>query len=139
MVNPRASQARSERVNPVGWISPITWGLANAGIVLILGCSIIAFITSLFEVGERRVAIFLEIANLCAAMAGGFTAGKRSGRHGLPNGIIVALGYVILFTLLTGSGIPPIRLVSVGLRRTLVAIVAGAIGGIVGVNFAGPS
>jgi len=113
--------------------SPVVSGLYWSGIWLAVGALVLSALLTGSSLNESGLLPWVFGVHGCASLAGGFVAAKRSGRKGwyfgMANGLLYAVLLLTVSFLATDAGwtsAVPILL--------LVTCLAGALGGILGVN-----
>ena len=106
--------------------------LAFLGAIFLI-CTVFSAVASVIDLSDGAFALMSSFALCAGCFAGGFTAAKRRGRHGIKSGLIcgaVIFGAALLF------GIIFVRNFSVGgfFTKLLIIMICSAIGGIFGVN-----
>ncbi len=113
--------------------SPVASGLYWSGIWLAIGALILSVLLTGSSLNESNMLPWVFAVHGFATMAGGFVSAKKSGRKGwyfgMANGLLYSVLLLAISFLATDAGWSssvPILL--------LVACIAGALGGMVGVN-----
>ncbi|MFB9279215.1 TIGR04086 family membrane protein [Cohnella cellulosilytica] len=113
--------------------SPVASGLYWSGIWLAIGALILSVLLTGPSLNESNMLPWVFVVHGFATMAGGFVSAKKSGRKGwyfgFANGLLYAVLLLAVSFLATDAGWSssvPILL--------LVACLAGALGGMIGVN-----
>ncbi|WP_054027257.1 TIGR04086 family membrane protein [Bacillus sp. FJAT-28004] len=113
--------------------SPLLAGVLFSIIWLAVGALLLSLLLHFTGMKESSLPTNAMLVHGCAALAGGFTSGRRSERKGWYNGAILGLLYgsiVIIISFLASNA-------SVSVHSLLLlgaALLAGAFGGMIGVN-----
>ncbi|GGD54817.1 TIGR04086 family membrane protein [Paenibacillus nasutitermitis] len=113
--------------------APMLSGLLYAGVWLAAGALLLSAMLRWGNMQESDLPSYSLIVHGCAALAGGFVSGRRSGRRGWYSGGMLGLFYAVLVLFIsfmaTNTGIS---------GRTFIMLVetllCGMLGGMVGVN-----
>lgn len=106
------------------------WALALA-IVLALAASTVVYVTSL---DERVLSWVVDVGSFVILGLSSFITAKRQERHGLAYGLTIG-GFYAAVTLVAGGLLfPPFLGFGAFLKRLGFSLLAGACGGILGVN-----
>lgn len=113
--------------------SPLLSGIVNAFVWLCVGAVLTSLIVSMTDMKEQMLTTAAFLIHGVASLFGGFSSGKRSGNKGWYHGAILGLLYTLIVVLVGFLGF------DAGLGKDtaallLIAIPAGAIGGMFGVN-----
>lgn len=113
--------------------SPVVSGLYWSGIWLAIGAVILSIMLTGSSVDEVNLLPWVFGVHGCSSLAGGFVAARKAGRKGwyfgLANGLLYALAVLIISFLATDASWTMAVPTLLG-----VAAIAGAFGGMVGVN-----
>lgn len=113
--------------------SPLLAGVIFSLIWLAAGALLLSLLLHFTSMKESNLGLYTLIVHAVSALAGGLTSGKRSERKGWYNGSILGLLYgvivLIVSFLSSNASITWQSIILLG-----AALVAGAFGGIVGVN-----
>lgn len=113
--------------------SPLLAGLLTAWSLIIVGSLLTAFVLNVTKVQEQNFNYFSYTINIFALLAGGWIAGRRSGRRGWYYGALTGLLYAVIVFLI-GLLAFDNALDWTGLLYFTSAVVIAALGGMVGVN-----
>lgn len=114
-------------------VMPMLAGLAYALIWLAAGALLLSLLLHLTDMKESELGTYAMIVHGCSSLAGGFTCGKRSFRRGWYNGALLGVLYGIIVIIVSFLAVNA----SISLHSLLmlgVVLLAGALGGMVGVN-----
>ena len=122
----------AERIRRERFMLILHTALACVGAVF-LASVIFSAIATVIDLSDRAFSLMSSFALCAGCFAGGFTAAKRRGRHGIKSGL--ACGAVI-FAVTLLFGLIFVRSFSAGgfFTKLLIILVCSAIGGIFGVN-----
>lgn len=113
--------------------SPWLAGLLFAIIWLALGALLLSLLLHFSSMKENSLPLYSMIVHGCSAAAGGFVAGKRSGRkgwyYGGGLGLLYGITILIIGFLAANSSLSVHTAILLG-----AALITGALGGMVGVN-----
>jgi len=108
----------------------ITSILAVVAIFLVIG--IYGFYTSSDIASLGTLALS---GTLLAIACGGFNAGNKAGRRGLINGGLVGVVFAVIVIMIGVGNGPRAAITMTSLKRIILSIIAGCIGGMFGVAF----
>jgi len=110
------------------------WGLVIAlGTVLFLG-AIFAVIFYYFTTNFTWWTVFSMVIIFLSLLAGGYVAGRKAQKKGLWHGLVLGAIFIIFFLILSLSVFQvPFSWISFS-EKSLLILLAGAIGGILGVS-----
>lgn len=140
----RPDKARPDRTKPergVGisegtqsrWFLAIVAGLAASVIALLALFLAIAVYDYFVSLQPSVLSSLASVGSYLATGVGGFVAGKKAKRRGLVYGSLVGLVFAAAI-LVSGAGNPAaVPLTGTTLRRLLLSLVAGGVGGMFGV------
>lgn len=126
-------------MNPIAKIpriritSPLLSGVVNAFICLCVGAVLVSLIVAMTNISEELLTSATFIIHGIASLCGGYSSGKRASSKGWYYGALLGLIYTVLVVLVgflgfdAGIGKDTFVMLSV-------AIPAGALGGMAGVN-----
>lgn len=109
------------------------FGFMAAVIVVILGCTSAAVIVSIFDLHKAITPNMIQMLSYIGVWFGGLFAGKRAKQKGWLVGGITGLIYGSTFMLLSG-GITAEQGNTSPMLRVVLTFLAGAFGGVIGVN-----
>lgn len=113
---------------------------AGAGIV----CSLfLAILLSFLAAGtlyftnldERALSWVVNVGSFVVVGLASFVTAKRAQSHGLLYGAVIGVGYAVLTFVIGSLVFPPLMGISAFLKRLSFSVLAGASGGILGVNY----
>lgn len=113
--------------------SPLLAGVIFSLIWLAAGALLLSLLLHLTSIKESNISQYTLIIHAVSALAGGFTAGKRSDHKGWYNGGMLGLLYgliVIMISFLASD-------ISISMQSVLLlgaVLLAGSFGGMIGVN-----
>jgi len=116
-------------------IKPVTSGLIIGGALTALAFVLFALIMSFGILPLSSANIVSSISIAIGAFFGGFTAAKKFGKNGLIIGLVCGFILFLLFTVIGTAAFKSAPGTS-ALIRFLIFVIAGAIGGIIGVGSA---
>jgi putative membrane protein (TIGR04086 family) len=113
--------------------SPLLSGIVNAFVWLCVGAVLTSLVVSMTDMKEQTLTTAAFLIHGIASLFGGFSSGKRSGSKGWYHGAILGMLYTLIVVLVGFLGF------DAGLGKDtaallLIAIPAGAVGGMFGVN-----
>ncbi|MGN7453242.1 TIGR04086 family membrane protein [Paenibacillus pasadenensis] len=113
--------------------SPMLAGLVFAALWLALGALLLSLLLYAGSLNESSLPAWSLGIHGAAALCGGFTSGKRSGSKGWYHGGLLGLGYGLLVLIISFLAADAGIGARTGILFLIVAL-AGAFGGMVGVN-----
>jgi putative membrane protein (TIGR04086 family) len=113
--------------------SPLLYGVFYSAVWLAAGALLLSLLLRFSSMEESELPRWVWVIHAFSALAGGFTAGKRSGRRGWYTGGLLGLLYGMLI-LLIGFLAADAKLSSGSAVLMAVAAAAGAAGGMLGIN-----
>ncbi|MEF3312468.1 TIGR04086 family membrane protein [Paenibacillus sp. GYB004] len=113
--------------------SPLLSGIVNAFVWLCVGAVFTSLVVSMTDMKEQTLTTAAFLIHGIASLFGGFSSGKRSESKGWYHGAILGVLYTLIVVLVGFLGF------DAGLGKDtaallLIAIPAGAVGGMFGVN-----
>lgn len=135
-MNTGKTRAFQKRAGPP---PPVDARAVAAGVIVVTALTV--FMSAILAVAiytttitEAHVSGLLYYLGLASVAAGGAVAARRARGRGLIHGGLTGLAYVLI-SLLVGAVLFPGSLVAAAMtRKVLTALVAGAAGGIIGLN-----
>jgi len=84
---------------------------------------------------ERALSWVVNVGSFVVVGLASFVTAKRAQSHGLLYGAVIGVGYAVLTFVIGSLVFPPLMGISVFLKRLGFSVLAGASGGILGVNY----
>lgn len=132
----RGSRFLGEGDGSAGFSARMAWGgvglAAILGIVVSIVSSAVVYFTGL---DERAMSSVLNVGTFLVLGVSGFVTARRARSHGLLYGLAVGFGYVVVTLALSFSMFSPFPGLAALMKRAVFALLAGAIGGVMGVNY----
>ncbi|MEW6228780.1 MAG: TIGR04086 family membrane protein [Bacillota bacterium] len=138
MVAERTGRRKPERgggpeTHESGWFLAVVLGVVAsivAVIVLFLAIAVYDFFAS---PQAKTLSALASAGNYLATCAGGFVAGKKSGKRGLIFGGLVGLVFSASVLIAGAGGPASVPITAASLKRLVLSAVAGGVGGMFGV------
>ncbi|HHV61226.1 MAG TPA: TIGR04086 family membrane protein [Firmicutes bacterium] len=123
------------------FILAIFAGLVYAWVVLAVGCLSMAIVSLFLDFHQEFMAVILTWISYAAVIIGGFVAGKRYKRRGIIVGGTVGMVYILAILAIGSLGAGGMEgIASTGmLERIALSLLAGVLGGVLGVNLSSSS
>ena len=117
-------------------LNAIFKGVLAALIITVLGCALLGIVYYVTSISETTLPLVASILYYISVFAGSVMAARWAGGKGLVHGIGVALLFILLGWLIGHFLLQTTMVVGVSLQKTIIAILVGAVGGVMGVGLA---
>lgn len=114
-------------------LKTIGWGVGVSALVCAILLLLVSFLVTVQDIPHKVFPYFAVFSASIGSLAGGFTTSKMEKEKGLFNGLVQgAILAVLLFVI--GFFFTGIEVGLIGLLRSVLVVLFGAIGGVIGVN-----
>lgn len=116
-------------------LPPLIAGLLYAAVVAAAATLLVSLLLTVTGLKEQSLPVYVYIIHGSAILVGGFVHAKRSGSKGWYRGGTLGLAYALIVVLVSYLGFDA-KLTAATLLFVPACLVAGALGGILGINAA---
>ncbi len=128
---------KSSKTVETGWMNPIgvyLKGIIAAYLFSILIFLIMALMITYTNISESILPIFTSAVLIISVIISGTYTGIKLKRKGWLNGAVTGLIYIVLLFMMSWVFVEGFSLDLWTVYRTIIALIAGGIGGMIGVN-----
>jgi len=109
-------------------------GVLRAVLLAVLLVLLAATVVYFTHLDERILQWVVNLGSFAVLGAASFLTARKEGKHGLLYGVVIGAGYAVLTLIIGALVFPPFAGFAAFLKRLGFSVLAGACGGILGVN-----